>query len=663
MFRFVLLLLLATALASQLELKSNTPYKGTFDGVKPHYFYIDAYAYEEVSIWVDSVDPAAIHVALDPYPAAFNASWTGFGHLVIPEVSWGWGRLYIAIIPPTVYHNPQDAAFTLTGVSAVLVHPHRPFTYEATVERPVNLEIPVCKPGATLSIKFDCADAKLTKVFRSQLYGRPRTSDPSVDLTGKDTFTFEVKTDKFSPLFLAIHASTKTKFTITVSTDDLTIVNSFELYSGHVITDCYAYFSIEADPTSALPITAISKDDWFLEETAFYISYSEENKYPDAKHYDDVAFLEEGGIVSLSTIHLEGTHMYVALAPTIHHPRVEQKYELFFSDNYQVVIPGSKTIVSVPPKNPSYIAAASELQHNSIGIAVEMLVPNSRAEDFEMRLSYDNPRPDSNDKLAENGVAFIERFGFHQDMSHFYISIKSLKNEFTPEFLPIIAQFIYKMDMDKGYTVSIEEQEFKFFRLTIPRDQSFSNLHITASSAYTSRVDLFADLDRPLPFSLSFTHQFRSESVNSRTKELVIDFDRLIGLDHVFLGVRGLAETTTTLRAWTERVEPLPSHHRFRGFSYPSTRARYFYAPTGSYCIGAQLIVAFEADHELPLSLYMSSYYSNPSEENNDFVIKPGRTLITTAEDIAGYSGEETSWFFTVQNDGEWSMDFRPDPF
>ncbi|KAL0235220.1 hypothetical protein GEMRC1_001802 [Eukaryota sp. GEM-RC1] len=338
----ILLSLALLALASHKKLESNIALDSRFPtGRTPVFFYIDTNFDEETVIWAEFSEPVSIYVGMEQYPASWNATFSGINLVTVAPSTWGHGRLFISVVPTVEITSGSSNAFTITATSAVPLRSDRPTTLTSGSSSTSYYYIPVCFTDDDISLKISVHSGSVTKVHYSQTNGRPTSSDPKKDVSGQE-LTTSIPVSKKSPLFFAVHVSGTTRFSITASVP--------------------------------------SKRDWRLESSFFYVSFNEENPHPDAIEYDDVSYLEKGGIISIPSLHLDVEKVFIGVAPTITMPNQSVRFALHLTQTHHVVLPGFTTSLPVPSESnetitPTYFVMSRELRSQAVAVGVQVLLP------------------------------------------------------------------------------------------------------------------------------------------------------------------------------------------------------------------------------------------------------------------------------------------------
>ncbi|KAL0236307.1 hypothetical protein GEMRC1_002889 [Eukaryota sp. GEM-RC1] len=266
------------------------------------------------------------------------------------------------------------------------------------------------------------------------------------------------------------------------------------------------------------------------------------------------------------------------------------------------------------------------------------------------------PSEESSDAESVDGLLYYESSFWTGDAMHFYTAITSPPTDYAHASLPVMINFVHRLTTDRTIASNIEAQQSVFFRLVI-QNQDTDHV-ITATSDSSTAVEVFADLNHKLPSSLSWTHSYRASTTSRTVKELVIPKEDLKGKSYVYIGVRGLATSSFSIRAFTQQMSPIASNQRNVGFIAPKDRQRFFFAaPSTRSSAGAKLIVSLES--EAPLKCFVSEFWSDPTEQSHDHLIPPGQTLLADVEDY-GYDNQLT-WYFSLVHTA--TVHGTPDPF
>ncbi|KAL0251685.1 hypothetical protein GEMRC1_000897 [Eukaryota sp. GEM-RC1] len=276
------------------RLESNIAHESQFPlGRKARCYYIDTNFEEETIIWTEFLDPVSIFVGSEEYPAPWNATFSGIDLVTVPPSTKGHGSLFICVVSNVEISPDSSRTFTVTAISAVPLRSGRPTTLSSSTASTSYYYIPICSTD-DISLKISVNSGTVTKIHYSQENGRPTTSDPIKVVSGKE-FTTSIRLTKQSPLFFAVHVSGSTNFSITASIPSK-VVKELDLLTGELSRGCYAHFELQIN--SKLPLSAIYSKDSPVDSSFVYVSFNEENPQPDAIEFDDVSYLEKGGIIS-----------------------------------------------------------------------------------------------------------------------------------------------------------------------------------------------------------------------------------------------------------------------------------------------------------------------------------------------------------------------------
>ncbi|KAL0219015.1 hypothetical protein P9112_004668 [Eukaryota sp. TZLM1-RC] len=658
--RLLLLLVCITiALSEPLKLNSNVPHSGSLRGRNPQFFSFESKNDEEILIWVETSEAVSILVDREPYPAPWNATFSAVDHITIEPEFWRRNTVYFSLYPAVEF--PEGGTdYTVTVTSAIPLRQNTPFTYHSSDK--VVFSVPACLEGVKLKLELEAQSGNVDNIYWSQSNGRPTDADNTISVTST-TFETEITAELATPVFMTIDVSRSTGFTINVGSTEFQEVEDLEELTGTLSRGCFAHFRLPIEPNAGTYIAALASESWRLESTFFYVSFSDDNQFPDDTHYDDVSFLEKGGVLAIPTVHITGTHLYIGLAPTILQPRVTIEYSLRLSTQHHVMVPGFQTMMPVSNESLSSFVSAAEIPVRTIGVATQILLPPERLEGFTIYGSTTHVIPDEDNNQAvgdysTRGIAFFEGFFWVGDYHHYYSSIDNVPEEFSGSSVPVLTQFIHRMTADSTYRMTIDSDKSIFFRLEIPSDHGGEDFHITTESESSSPIEIFADLDFQMPSSLSWTHRYTGSSTQPRVKELVIPGDDIGDRRYVYVGLRGLSTSRFSVRAITRRVTPITSGQRLVQWIEPENKQRYLFNTVQGNCAGAQLIVHLES--EAKINCYVSQFWSNPDEHSADHTITPGNTFLSNVDGSSVSDGDST-WFFSVAHLG--TSNATPDLF
>ncbi|KAL0229609.1 hypothetical protein GEMRC1_013142 [Eukaryota sp. GEM-RC1] len=355
--------LVLLVLGNHQRLESNIAVESEFPlGRKPMFFYTDTHFDEETIIWTERIS------------CFLNGTFSGIDLVTIPHSPKGHGRLFISVVSNVEIYVESSNSFNITAISAVPLRSGRPTTLRSSTASTSYYFIPICSTD-DISLKISVNSGTVTKVHYSQDNGRPTTSDPSKEVSGKE-FTTSIRLTKQSPLFFAVHVSGSTNFSITASIPSK-VVKEFDLLIGELSRGCYAHFELQVKNDSNLPLSAIYSNHWRLDSSFVYVSFNKENPQPDAIEYDDVSYLEMGGIISIPSPFSDVDKVFIGVAPTITMPNHLVRFAFHLTQTHHVVLPGFITYLPVDESSdkPTYFVLSPEIRIQAVAVGVQVLLP------------------------------------------------------------------------------------------------------------------------------------------------------------------------------------------------------------------------------------------------------------------------------------------------
>ncbi|KAL0251671.1 hypothetical protein GEMRC1_000883 [Eukaryota sp. GEM-RC1] len=388
-------------------------------------------------------------IGLEEYPAPWNATFSGIDLVTVPPSPNGHKRLFICVLPTAEISPDSSWTFTITAISAVPLRSGRPTTLTTSTAATSYYYIPVCSTdNDIISLQIYVNSGSVTKVHYSQDNGRPTPSDP-IKVVSEKEFTTTIRISKQSPLFFAVHVSGSTNFSITASIPSK-VVKELDLLTGELSRGCYAHFELQIN--SKLPLSAIYSKDSPVDSSFVYVSFNEENPQPDAIEFDDVSYLEKGGIISIPSFYSDVDKVFIGVAPTITMPNHLVRFALHLTQTHHVVLPGFITYLPVPESfdKPTYFVLSREIRIQAVAVGVQVLLPPSELSGLKMYGSRHEMLPSEESSHAQSGTGLLyddldSLMHLPGDFIHFYTAIASPPTDYAHSSLPIMINFVHRL--------------------------------------------------------------------------------------------------------------------------------------------------------------------------------------------------------------------------
>ncbi|KAL0233236.1 hypothetical protein GEMRC1_011981 [Eukaryota sp. GEM-RC1] len=657
----VTLLVLALAdVPGHTFLEYGVPTIGEFtkDKALAHY-YIDVADNEKLSIAIEADMPVEILLAQDPFPQMHNASWGGANYFELGPGNPNYfpGRFYITLRPIA----EMEMEFTVSGYSDTPMMEEIPTTGIIRENGYAFFSYPVCMKGKLTVEVF--SEGTTQGMYLSQQWAHPTSAEGRHSYK---TTSGRIQIDVRSPgrMYVGVKGKTGDEVILIGNMDnEIETIPEYGIISGSIIRGCARHYKFDSiDETSAIPLTIIAEEDYVNSEVFLYLSHGEHNIFPDRYDYDDVTFLEVGAATHFDAFEFIDGTAYFGIEAHDASPWIGSKYAFMVSQHHDFIYEGYETRVSIPSTTEGALFVISRTAEYPVRyIAAEVAFSDVRERDNHDYLimgSHDDPKVEGEGSCAGTWgyMECQDTFDLGEQIRYF---IRVIYKDHDAQGVPpteakLLASFVYEAALYEKYDGHIEKDEWITFAVDIPADESGFDVYVQANTNGDGFIELYGGWDR-IPTSHKSFHKWRGVPSGYQREIRIpkeeMDFGREAT---IYFSIRGTTKATYNFVAFTGRHLPLPNAMKYNDYIAPMSVVHYFYIPDSDWHHdGAILIFSLQVEEDAPITMYISSHFENPDEENHDWVVTPTSGALIVNADDPSYRHDMGTYFITILNSGD----------
>ncbi|KAL0207614.1 hypothetical protein P9112_012242 [Eukaryota sp. TZLM1-RC] len=640
-------------------LEYGVPIPGSFSRDNARgFYYIDVAQHEKLIVAIDAELPVRILLSQDPYPAAWNASWSGTNLFTMSPGDKGYfpGRFYIALVAT----GEMDMDYTVSGYAFVPMIEEIPTASDINDDGRLFFGYPVCQPGLfNLMVVVD-EMSHIDGIYLSQTYAHPTEENYSWKLEdGEDEFSYDLRSP--GTMYIGIKGKSGEMVTLIGNMEnEIEEIEQFKEISGSVFQGCVRHYAFHGiDDSSSIPLTIIASESYENREAQLYLSHGTHNIFPGPEDYDDVSYMEIGSTLHFNALEFIDGEAFFGIESTMASLWVPTQYSFMVSQKHTFIHEGYESVVTIPSSREGGLFVFSRIAEQPVRfIAAEVVFSDARERDATNYLfmgHHEDPLVEESQCATSWGyVECHESFEMGQHVRYFMKIIpKDDAAGAPPSDINLLVSFVYDIDLYETLHGHLEKDEYETFAIDFPAHMTSYDAHILATTDGDGYLDLFASTER-IPTSHRNFHEWRGVGAGY-SREIIISKDEFdFGEDAtIYFSVRGTSKCKFKVTVFTDRHTPLKPGVGFKHFLQPNAIEHYFFPPEADWhSDGVTMTFGLHAPEDSPLALYISSHDENPDEENYDWMVTPTSGAVIVDADDYSYRHDLGSYYMTVMNLG-----------